>query len=211
MRQSQSKKFTKRNSKKNSKYSQNMRGGASGSRMSLPTIPVHSAMSGAMSGAMSSAMSSDDNTKLFEAILNNKDDRFTLNQDVFEHHSNGGRLARQIKKAFHDIINKAYNDRGQTALYVVLRFNPTISMIQMLLEVPDIDVNRKNKPGLTDESTPLMGLCFGQHPAVSIKWQNISDIISLLCKKGADMTLQNKNGETALQLLDRRIKTVDFT
>ncbi len=211
MRQSQSKKFTKRNSKKNSKYSQNMRGGASGSRMSLPTIPVHSAMS----GAMSSAMSSDDNTKLlFEAILNNKDDRFTLNQDVFEQHSNGGRSERQIKKAFHDIINKAYNDRGQTALYVVLRFNPTISMIQMLLEVPDIDVNRKNKPGLTDDSTPLMGLCFGQQeppPPVSIKWQKISDIISLLCKKGAYMTLQNKNGETALQLLDRRIKTVDFT
>ena len=180
MRQFQSKKFTK----KNHKYSKNMRGGAS-----------------------SASSASDNNALLFSEILN---PITSTSKDVFESDPLHQRKFK-IKQKFHNIIINEYNTYGQTALYVVLRFNPTEEMIRMLLEVPGIDVNRRNTR--SDDSTPLMGAFYSNEADTIIKWDFITYIIKLLCNtKAANITLQNKYGETALKILENKISSgcVDF-
>ena len=194
MRQFQSKKFTK----KNHKYSKNMRGGAS-----------------------SASSASDNNALLFSEIVKPLTNSGyyahsgILSDDVFESDPLQ-RKKLKIKQKFHNIIINEYNTYGQTALYVVLRFNPTEEMIRMLLEVPGIDVNRRNTG--EDDSTPLMGACYGNNASTIINWNLITYIIKLLCtmedpKKCANITLQNeKYGETALKILENKIsnKKVNF-
>ena len=180
MRQCQNKKLTKKNSKKN----KNM-GGGSGQ-------PIHS-----------------DNVELnllFEQILKSLVDNgyyahsnILDEKNVFEIDHNG-RHKLKLREKFFPFINKQ-NNRGQTPLYCVLRFNPVEEMIKMLLDVPDIDVNARNS---TDNSTPLIGACFGKDANTPIYWEVITLIIKTLCLRGADITLTNIHGETPLTILQKK-------
>ena len=94
------------------------------------------------------------------------------------------------------MVNNCFNERGQTPLYVALRFNATQDMIDMLLNL-NIDINRPN----TDGSTPLLGLCFGKDINSRISWNRTTYLINKFCSKDADISKKNNVNETALDFL----------
>jgi len=107
----------------------------------------------------------------------------------------------QIKSMWHKMVNNCYNSFGQTPLYVALRFNADSEMIDMLLSIID-DVNRPNAPHSKDQSTPLIGLCFSKGEMEKINFGKVTSMINKLClKHGADLNIQNSQGETPLSIL----------
>ena len=97
-----------------------------------------------------------------------------------------------LKKEWHDVINTQFNDRGQTPLYVLLRFGKSSQLIDILLKVPYIDVNRQNSDG----STAMVGFCYGLNEKDIIHWQTLSDLLKKFASKDADFTITNYNKET---------------
>ena len=95
------------------------------------------------------------------------------------------------------MVNTSYNTRGQTPLYVALRFGATQEMIDMLLEI----ITNINRPNI-DGSTPLIGLCFGKNNDARISWNRTTGLINIFCNKGADITIKNELGESALGILE---------
>jgi hypothetical protein len=126
---------------------------------------------------------------------------FEVDSKVRTHHT-------IIKQEWHTMVNESYNNRGQTPLYVALRFGATLEMIKMLLAVIT-DVNRPN----IDGSTPLIGLCFGAGIDERVNFQNIYDIINIVVNKGGKLDIINEaKDESALKWLDykARKKLIDF-
>lgn len=111
------------------------------------------------------------------------------------------RHAMMIKPDWHKMVNESYNSRGQTPLYVALRFGATLEMINMLLDVIT-DVNRPNKDG----STPLIGLCFGNSDGANVNFRNITDMITKIVRRGGIKALQisNKLNETPFDILKKK-------
>jgi hypothetical protein len=97
-----------------------------------------------------------------------------------------------LKAKWNNVINTQVNDRGQTPLYVLLRFGKSSQLIDILLKVPDIKVNRQNSDG----STALVGFCYGTNGYDVINWQQLSDLLKQFASKKADFTIANNNNET---------------
>ena len=106
----------------------------------------------------------------------------------------------EIKPEWINMVNTCFNEKGHTPLYVALRYNAEYEMIDMLLE-KITDINRKNNIKITDGSTPLIGLCYGLNDNSIINWQKMSNLLSKLCKIGADTKIKNTRGETAFTWL----------
>jgi len=102
-----------------------------------------------------------------------------------------------LNDKWHYMINNQFNNFFQTPLYVLLRFGKSSQLIDILLNVPNIDVNRKNSDG----STALIGLCFGKNMADVINWQKLSYLFTQFSNKGADLTISNNRGETPFSIL----------
>jgi len=131
-------------------------------------------------------------------LLGKGKDSTELNRNFFESDPNGTRGSIKLKAEWHNMVNNEVNDRGQTPLYVLLRFGKSSQLIDILLNVPNIDVNRQNKDG----STALIGYCFGNNDGTRINWYRLSDLLMKFGKKGAVFSMENKMGETPFGWID---------
>jgi ankyrin repeat protein len=78
------------------------------------------------------------------------------------------------------------NNNGETALMLAIRIS-SLSIVDILIKIPDIDINLKNNNG----ETALM---------LAIRSMSLSIVDKLIKKPDIDINLQNNNGETALML-----------
>ena len=135
---------------------------------------------------------------------------YKLSKDFFELAKAKDGMSRHrfiINPKWKNMVNTCYNERGQTPLYVALRFDATQDMIDMLLNL-NIDINRPN----TDGSIPLLGLCFGKNINSKISWDRTTKLINNFCSKGADISKENNSKETALYFLKIKgeAKLIDY-
>ena len=121
------------------------------------------------------------------------------------------RPAVHLRTQWLKMFNECFNQRGQTPLYVILRFGPTMLCLNVLRpytyekeEYPEgsLDVNRKNADG----STPLIGLFFGKNGYDPISFTKASLCLNLLIQLGGDLNIPNNAGETGLMWLKHKHK-----
>jgi hypothetical protein len=109
------------------------------------------------------------------------------------------RVSVNLSPEWLKMFNECKNTRGQTPLYVMLRFGANESLIyNLFLDFPSkIDVNRQNNDG----STPLLGLFYGLGQDSPINFERVSFICNKLLYNGGNLNIPNLNGETALNWL----------
>jgi hypothetical protein len=112
-----------------------------------------------------------------------------LNSKYFEQDKTR-RHGMKIKPNWKTMINECYNSRGQTPLYVALRFNASFEMINMLITIID-DVNRINDIHITDGSSPFIGLCIGKGIDENIEFTRISSLIPTLNLKNFNFNIES--------------------
>ncbi len=172
---------------------------------------------GAASSPNGDSYTQDDVEEFFQEILKRPKSGYyawedTLNIKFFEYGKGAGASARHettLIPKWNKMINECFNLRGQTPLYVALRFGAHDEMINILLK-NIVDVNRKNKDS---NDTPLFGLCWGPDNNAKINFIDTTARINQLCfKHGANLRIGDNN-YLPLDILAIRAKRnlLDFT
>lgn len=98
-----------------------------------------------------------------------------------------------IYRKWHKMINECLNARGQTPLYVVLRFNiENTTLMNALIDIIN-DVNRPNvsriREDTIDYSTPAFAIVYGKDYTTSVSLSSIHDNFKLFADKGKPLNL----------------------